>query len=66
MLAGGLPVLDACCRWPATEVHLMGELAALQAGPLAPNLAGARIAAERIVSAMATLPDLQYPIPSLV
>ena len=60
-LAGDLPVLDAHCRWPGTEIHLMGELSALQTGPLAPNLAGARICAERIAAA-AGRPPRQYPV----
>jgi cation diffusion facilitator CzcD-associated flavoprotein CzcO len=61
--AGGLPILDDHCRVPGTVVHLSGPAAALQVGALAANLAGARIAAERIVGAMTTLPDKQYPHP---
>jgi hypothetical protein len=44
----------------------MGTAAALQVGALAPNLAGARIAAQRIVAALTGLPepaDAQYPTP---
>jgi cation diffusion facilitator CzcD-associated flavoprotein CzcO len=62
-LVGGIPVLDAHCRWPGTSIHLMGELSCLQTGPIAPNLAGARIAAERIASA-AGLRPWQYPLPA--
>jgi len=46
----GLPVLDRSCRWPGTELHLMGGLAALQLGPFARNIAGARMGADRIAS----------------
>ena len=46
----GLPVLDRFCRWPGTELHLMGGLAALQLGPFARNIAGARMGADRIAS----------------
>ncbi|HXA29936.1 MAG TPA: FAD-dependent oxidoreductase [Candidatus Angelobacter sp.] len=62
-MAGDLPVLDVHCHWPGTAVHLMGELSALQTGPIAPNLAGARIAAERIAAA-AGRPPRQYPVPT--
>ncbi len=60
---GALPALDAHCRWPGTQVHLMGELSSLQTGPMAPNLAGARIAAERIAAAAGRAP-WQYPQPA--
>ena len=59
----GLPVVDSCLRLPGSPIHLMGALAALQVGPAAPNLAGARIAAERIVASLAGIPSHQYPFP---
>ncbi len=49
----GLPVLDQHLRWPNLELFLTGGLAALQLGPVARNLHGARMAAERIVPAIA-------------
>lgn len=48
----GLPVLDQHLRLPGCEFFLMGGLAALQLGPVARNLAGARMAAARIVPAL--------------
>lgn len=63
-VASGLPVLDSACRWPGTEVHLMGGLAALQLGPAARNLAGARMAAERIVPCVTPLDRYQYVQPT--
>ena len=48
----GLPVLDEYLRWPGCELFLMGGLAALQLGPTARNLSGARMASDRIVPAM--------------
>ncbi|BAB76423.1 FAD-dependent oxidoreductase [Anabaena sp. FACHB-709] len=49
----GLPVLDTCLRWPGCELFIMGGLAALQVGPTARNLSGARMACEKIVPAIA-------------
>ena len=46
----GIPVLDRYFRWPGTELHVMGGLAALQLGPFARNIAGARMGADRIAS----------------
>lgn len=63
-VVGGLPVLDGDCRWPATDIHLMGRLAALQLGPVAGNLTGGRMAAERILTAATGLPARQYPVPA--
>ncbi|MGH3896859.1 MAG: FAD/NAD(P)-binding protein [Pseudonocardiaceae bacterium] len=63
-VAGGLPVLDSACRWPGTEIHLMGGLAALQLGPAARNLVGARMAAERIVPCAVPLDRYQYVQPA--
>jgi cation diffusion facilitator CzcD-associated flavoprotein CzcO len=48
----GLPVLDEHLRWPGCELFVMGGLAALQLGPVARNLYGARMASERIVPAL--------------
>ncbi len=62
-VADGLPVLDSACRWPGTEIHLMGGSAALQLGPAARNLAGARMAAERIVRCIRPLDRYQYVQP---
>jgi hypothetical protein len=59
----GLPLLDAGCAIPGTTVHLTGAAAALQTGAFAPNLAGARIAAERIVATLCDLVERQYPVP---
>lgn len=63
-VAGGLPVLDSACRWPGTELHLMGGLAALQLGPAARNLVGARMAAERIVPCVVPLDRYLYVQPT--
>jgi cation diffusion facilitator CzcD-associated flavoprotein CzcO len=48
----GLPVLDTCLRWPGCELFIMGGLAALQVGPTARNLSGARMLCEKIVPAI--------------
>ena len=48
----GLPVLDSYLRWPGCELFIMGGLAALQVGPTARNLSGARMACEKIVPAI--------------
>ena len=48
----GLPILDEHLRWPGCELFLMGAGAALRLGPVARNLAGARMASDRIVPAM--------------
>ncbi len=52
-----LPVLDEHLRWPGCELFLTGGLAALQVGPVARNLSGARMACDRIVPAL-TKPSL--------
>lgn len=59
----GLPILDEHCRLADTTIHLTGAAAALQIGAVAPNLAGARVAAERIVGSLTPLGDPQYPLP---
>ncbi len=48
----GLPILDQHLRWQGCELFIMGGLAALQVGPVARNLSGARMAAQRIVPAL--------------
>ena len=48
----GLPVLTENLRWKDRELYLMGGFAGLQVGPTARNLSGARMASERIVSAL--------------
>ncbi|MFB2838862.1 FAD/NAD(P)-binding protein [Floridanema evergladense] len=48
----GLPVLNSCLSWQGCELFLMGGLAALQVGPTARNLSGARMACDRIVPAL--------------
>lgn len=52
-IVNGLPVLDQHLRWPGCELFVMGGLAALQVGPVARNLYGAKMASERIVQALA-------------
>ena len=42
----GLPVLDQHLRWPGCELFLMGPWAALQVGPVARNLFGAKLACD--------------------
>jgi len=56
-IVNGLPVLDTYLRWPRCELFAMGGLAALQVGPVARNLYGARMASDRIVPAL-TKPSL--------
>ena len=51
-VVNGFPVLDEHLRWHGCEVFIMGGLAALQVGPTARNLSGARMASERIVPAI--------------
>ncbi|GCL37006.1 hypothetical protein SR1949_21130 [Sphaerospermopsis reniformis] len=51
-IVNGLPVLDTYLRWPGCELFIMGGLAALQVGPTARNLSGARMACEKIVPAI--------------
>jgi hypothetical protein len=62
-VVAGLPVLDRACGWPGTAVHLMGGLAGLQLGPVARNVAGARMGAERIAATLGRRAALQYPMP---
>ncbi|WP_339377442.1 SidA/IucD/PvdA family monooxygenase [Merismopedia glauca] len=51
-MAKGLPVVDEYLRWQGCELFIMGGLAALQVGPTARNLSGARAASDRIVPAL--------------
>lgn len=51
-IVNGLPVVDEYLRWQGCELFMMGGLAALQVGPTARNLSGARAASDRIVSAL--------------
>ena len=45
----GYPVVDSDLKWHP-RIHVMGALAELELGPSARNIAGARLAAERICS----------------
>jgi cation diffusion facilitator CzcD-associated flavoprotein CzcO len=51
-VVNGLPVVDQHLRWRGCELFMMGGLAALQVGPTARNLSGARAVSNRIVSAL--------------
>jgi cation diffusion facilitator CzcD-associated flavoprotein CzcO len=51
-IVNGLPVLDQHLRWPGCNLFIMGGFAALQVGPTARNLSGARMACECIVPAL--------------
>jgi glycine/D-amino acid oxidase-like deaminating enzyme len=55
---GGLPVLEEDLRWPGCHLYVMGGLTALQLGPAARNLWGARLASERIVPSLIHPPIL--------
>ncbi|MEM9266843.1 MAG: FAD/NAD(P)-binding protein [Cyanobacteria bacterium P01_F01_bin.13] len=48
----GLPVLDKHLRWPGCNLFIMGGAAALQVGPVARNVFGAKLACNRIVPAL--------------
>lgn len=56
----GLPILDEFLRWPGSNLFVMGGAAALQLGPVARNLFGARLASKRIVPALLQNPGLRY------
>lgn len=47
----GYPIVDASLRWGHPRLYVTGALAELELGPSARNIAGARLAAERIVQA---------------
>ncbi|KAJ3090323.1 hypothetical protein HDU96_003447, partial [Phlyctochytrium bullatum] len=51
-VVGGLPVLGKDLQWPGLELYLMSGYSALTIGPSAGNLFGARVAAQRIASAL--------------
>ncbi len=48
----GLPVLDDNLRWRGCSLFIMGGLAALQIGPTARNLSGARMASDKMLKAI--------------
>ena len=48
----GLPVLDDNLRWRGCPLFIMGGLAALQIGPTARNLSGARMASDKMLKAI--------------
>ncbi|BAY80640.1 hypothetical protein NIES267_00970 [Calothrix parasitica NIES-267] len=48
----GLPVLDDNLRWRDCSLFIMGGLAALQIGPTARNLSGARMASDKMLKAI--------------
>jgi hypothetical protein len=48
----GLPVLDNNLRWRGCSLFIMGGLAALQIGPTARNLSGARMASDKMLKAI--------------
>ena len=48
----GFPILDQYLRWQGCDLFLMGGLAALQVGPTARNISGARMACDRLVPAL--------------
>jgi cation diffusion facilitator CzcD-associated flavoprotein CzcO len=48
-VVNGMPVVDPSVCWQGCELFVMGGLAALQVGPTARNLSGARMVSERIV-----------------
>lgn len=50
----GLPAIGSDLAWSRTKVHLVGGYAALQLGPAARNLWGARLAARRIAAVVTT------------
>jgi hypothetical protein len=50
----GYPIVDRDLRWGHPRVFVSGALAELELGPSARNIAGARLAAERIVQALRT------------
>jgi len=51
-LVNGFPILDEHLRWNSCELFIMGGLAALQVGPTARNISGARMASDLIVPAL--------------
>ena len=51
--ACGYPVVDSALRWHR-RVYVTGPLAELELGPVARNIAGARRAGDRLVTAVKT------------
>ncbi|MFZ4730611.1 MAG: FAD/NAD(P)-binding protein [Pseudanabaena sp.] len=51
-IVNGFPILDEHLRWAGCELFIMGGLAALQVGPTARNISGARMASDLIVPAL--------------
>ena len=47
----GYPIVDENLLWDKRRIYVTGALAELELGPSARNIAGARLAAERIVQA---------------
>ncbi|NJN75592.1 MAG: lysine N(6)-hydroxylase/L-ornithine N(5)-oxygenase family protein [Synechococcaceae cyanobacterium RL_1_2] len=58
----GLPILDSYLRWPGCNLFIMGAAAALQLGPVARNLFGAKLASKCIVPALIKNPSTQLPV----
>lgn len=48
----GLPILDDNLQWRGCSLFIMGGLAALQIGPTARNLSGARMASDKMLKAI--------------
>ena len=48
----GYPIVDPTLRWGHPRIFVTGALAELELGPSARNIAGARLAAERIIQAI--------------
>jgi hypothetical protein len=51
-IMNGVPILDPHLCWAGCDLFIMGGAAALQLGPVARNLFGAKLASERIVPAL--------------
>ena len=51
-VVNGLPILDPHLRWAGCNLFIMGGAAALQLGPVARNLFGAKLASRQIVPAL--------------
>ncbi|MEA5596849.1 FAD/NAD(P)-binding protein [Rivularia sp. UHCC 0363] len=51
-VVNGLPVLDDNLRWCGCSLFIMGGLGALQIGPTARNLSGARMASQKMLKAI--------------
>ena len=51
-VVNGLPILDDNLQWRGCSLFIMGGLAALQIGPTARNLSGARMASDKMLKAI--------------